>query len=88
MDAADPTENLSFYNEEMEQCASDYAAYVLELVAEAKKTCKDSGGADRAAAGLFPFRQRRLRNWRLRHHRRRYWILWITSTGKVWRYPR
>lgn len=30
MDAADPTENLSFYNEEMEQCASDYAAYVLE----------------------------------------------------------
>ena len=31
MDAADPTENLSFYNEEMEQCALDYAAYVLEL---------------------------------------------------------
>ena len=41
MDAADPTENLSFYNEEMEQCALDYAAYVLELVEEAKKTCKD-----------------------------------------------
>ena len=29
MDAADPTENLSFYNEEMEQCASDYAASAL-----------------------------------------------------------
>lgn len=41
MDAADPTENLSFYNEEMEQCASDYAAYVLELVEDAKKSCKD-----------------------------------------------
>ena len=41
MDAADPTENLSFYNEEMEQCALDYAAYVLELVEDAKKTCKD-----------------------------------------------
>ena len=41
MDAADPTENLSFYNEEMEQCASDYAAYVLELVEGAKKSCKD-----------------------------------------------
>lgn len=41
MDAADPTEDLSFYNEEMEQCALDYAAYVLELVEEAKKTCKD-----------------------------------------------
>lgn len=41
MDTADPTENLSFYNEEMEQCACDYAAYVLELVEEAKKICKD-----------------------------------------------
>lgn len=41
MDAADPTENLSFYNEEMEQCALDYAAYVLELVEGAKKSCKD-----------------------------------------------
>lgn len=41
MDTADPTENLSFYNEEMEQCACDYVAYVLELVEEAKKICKD-----------------------------------------------
>lgn len=41
MDTADPTENLSFYNEEMEQCACDYASYVLELVEEAKKICKD-----------------------------------------------
>lgn len=41
MKSTDPTDGLSFYNEEMEQCASDYAAYVLELVAEAKKICKD-----------------------------------------------
>lgn len=41
METADPTEGLSFYSEEMEQCACDYAAYVLELVEEAKKTCKD-----------------------------------------------
>lgn len=41
METADPTEHLSFYNEEMEQCACDYAAYVMELVSEAKKTCKD-----------------------------------------------
>ena len=41
METSDPTENLSFYNEEMEQCATDYAAYVLELVEGAKKTCKD-----------------------------------------------
>lgn len=41
MESIDPTEGLSFYSEEMEQCACDYAAYVLELVEEAKKTCKD-----------------------------------------------
>lgn len=41
MDTTDPTENLSFYNEEMEQCACDYAGYVMELVEEAKKICKD-----------------------------------------------
>lgn len=41
METADPTEGISFYSEEMEQCACDYAAYVLELVEEAKKTCKD-----------------------------------------------
>ena len=41
METADPTENLSFYSGEMEQCACEYAAYVMELVEEAKKTCKD-----------------------------------------------
>lgn len=41
MESVDPTENLSFYNEEMEQCACDYAGYVMELVEEAKKICKD-----------------------------------------------
>ncbi len=41
MESTDPTEGLSFYSEEMEQCACDYAAYVIELVAEAKKICKD-----------------------------------------------
>ena len=41
MESADPTEGLSFYNEEMEQCACDYAVYVMELVAQAKEICKD-----------------------------------------------
>ena len=41
MEAADSTENLSFYNEEMEQCANDYAAYVMELAAATKETCSD-----------------------------------------------
>jgi len=37
----DPVENLSWYNEEMEECAQGYASYVTELLAEAKKVCKD-----------------------------------------------
>jgi len=41
MKTADPTAELSFYDEEMEECACGYAEYVLSLVEEAKKTCKD-----------------------------------------------
>ena len=41
LQAEDPTENLTWYNEEMEECASGYASYILELVSEAKKTCED-----------------------------------------------
>ena len=37
----DPIENLSWYNEEMEECAQGYAAYVMELVETAKQTCSD-----------------------------------------------
>lgn len=41
MEAADPTENLSWFNQEMEDCASGYAAFIMELFAAAKKTCAD-----------------------------------------------
>ena len=41
METKDPTEGLEFYDEEMEECACGYAEYVLSLVEEAKKTCKD-----------------------------------------------
>ena len=37
----DPIENLSWYNEEMEECAQGYAAYVVELLETAKQTCTD-----------------------------------------------
>lgn len=37
----DPIENLSWYNEEMEECAAEYAAYVMELLETAKQTCSD-----------------------------------------------
>ena len=39
--AEDPIENLSWYNEEMEECAAGYAAYVVELLETAKQTCSD-----------------------------------------------
>ena len=39
--AEDPIENLSWYTEEMEECAAGYAAYVVELLETAKQTCSD-----------------------------------------------
>ena len=39
--AEDPSENLSWYSEEMEECAAAYAAYVVELLEMAKQTCSD-----------------------------------------------
>jgi hypothetical protein len=37
----DPTDSLKWYSEEMEDCTSGYAEYVLEQVEAAKKTCAD-----------------------------------------------
>lgn len=39
--AKDPTENLTWFNEEMNDCATGYAAYVLEQVEAAKQVCSD-----------------------------------------------
>ena len=41
MEARDPTENLSWYDAEMEEAAESYTAFIMELVAEARKTCAD-----------------------------------------------
>lgn len=41
MDAADPTENLVWFTEEMDDCAAGYAAYVLEQVELSKQNCAD-----------------------------------------------
>lgn len=41
MEAKDPTEDLTWYNSEMEECANGYVSFVMELVEEAKKTCTD-----------------------------------------------
>ncbi len=37
----DPTDSLTYYDAEMEQCAEDYAGYVLELLEDVKQICKD-----------------------------------------------
>lgn len=37
----DPTEDLTFYDAEMEGCAEDYAAFVVETIAKVKETCPD-----------------------------------------------
>ena len=39
--AEDPIENLSWYNEEMEDCAAGYVSYVLEQLETAKQVCAD-----------------------------------------------
>ena len=41
METTDPTENLTWYNTEMDDCAAGYAAYVLEQVESAKQNCAD-----------------------------------------------
>ncbi len=43
MGAVDPSEHLTWYSEEMEDCANGYAAYILELVEAAKEVCSDPG---------------------------------------------
>lgn len=39
--AQDPTEDLAFYNEEMEEATDGYVSYVLEKVEAAKEVCSD-----------------------------------------------
>ncbi|MCC8159737.1 MAG: DUF2800 domain-containing protein [Oscillospiraceae bacterium] len=39
MNARDPTENLTYYDEEMETCAVDYADYVVQTVEILKQSC-------------------------------------------------
>lgn len=39
--ARDPTEDLTFYDSEMQEAAEGYCSFVMEQVAEAKKLCDD-----------------------------------------------
>lgn len=41
LDVLDPTDSLTYYDEEMERCANDYATHIMEILEEVKKRCKD-----------------------------------------------
>ena len=41
-DVKDPTENLDYYNAEMQSCAEGYASFVLEEYEKAKAACSDA----------------------------------------------
>lgn len=40
-DSPDPTENLDYYNQEMENCADEYCTYVMEQLQKTKQYCND-----------------------------------------------
>lgn len=40
-DVEDPTENLTYYSGEMQNCAEEYSDYVLEQFERSKKFCSD-----------------------------------------------
>lgn len=40
-DVTDPTENLDYYDQEMQQCAEEYRNFVLEQIEKAKTFCSD-----------------------------------------------
>lgn len=41
IEAEDPTKSLTWFNEEMDDCANGYVAYVLEQIEAAKQVCAD-----------------------------------------------
>ena len=40
-DSPDPTENLTYFDSEMDECTDQYCSYVMEQVEEARKHCSD-----------------------------------------------
>ena len=72
-DVVDPTKGLTFFDEEMDECATEYAEFVMEQVEAAKTVCKDPlvlveqrlGFSFELGTGRFWYRC-------LRHRSRRY----------------
>ncbi len=65
-DADDPTENLDYYDQEMQDCAEGYCSYVMEQVEEAKKLCPDPQVMVEQRLDFSRWVEERLRNRRLR----------------------
>lgn len=42
LNARDPTENLTYFDSEMDECSDMYVQYVMEQIEVARQTCKDS----------------------------------------------
>ena len=40
MEATDPTENLTWFNQEMDECANDYVAYMLVACLMGRNSCQ------------------------------------------------
>lgn len=56
-DVKDPTENLDYYDTEMQDCAESYCSYVLEQIEEA---LSKSTGPDRTATGFLTMGGKRI----------------------------
>lgn len=54
----DPTENLDYYDTEMQDCAESYCSYVLEQMEEA---LSGFTGPDRTETGFLPMGGKRIR---------------------------
>ena len=67
--ARDPTEDLTYYDAEMQEAAEGYCAFVMEQVEEAKKLCKDPLVCV-ADPGFFQVGGTRFRHRRLCHRLR------------------
>ena len=60
--AKDPTEDLDFFDTEMDNCTDEYCTYVMEQLQEAGQYCKDPDSPGRTEARLLQMGAERLRD--------------------------
>lgn len=72
MEANDPTEGLTYYDQEMDDSTTGYAAYVLEQVEAEKEVCSDPVVLIEQRVDFSRWVRTGLRNRRLHHYRGRH----------------